>query len=30
MVSLKGEHGLIRKAETFETLTQQELVPPWL
>jgi diaminopimelate decarboxylase len=30
MVSLKGEHGLIRKAETFETLTQQELVPEWL
>jgi diaminopimelate decarboxylase len=30
MVSLKGEHGLIRKAETVETLTQQELVPAWL
>lgn len=30
MVSPKGEHGLIRKAETFETLTQQELFPPWL
>jgi diaminopimelate decarboxylase len=30
MVSPKGEHGIIRKAETVETLTQQELVPAWL
>jgi diaminopimelate decarboxylase len=30
MVSGKGEHGVIRKAETFETLNQQELVPSWL
>jgi diaminopimelate decarboxylase len=30
MVSPKGEHGLIRKAETLETLTQQEVDPSWL
>ena len=30
MVSSKGKHGLIRKAETVETLTQQEVVPDWL
>lgn len=30
MVSSKGQHGLIRKAETVETLTQQEQIPTWL
>jgi diaminopimelate decarboxylase len=30
LVSAKGQHGLIRKAETVETLTQQELIPTWL
>ena len=30
MVSSKGEHGLIRKAETLQNLTQQEVIPPWL
>ena len=30
MVSSKGEHAIIRKAETIDTVTQQELVPDWL
>jgi diaminopimelate decarboxylase len=30
MVSPKGTHGLIRKAETFETVRQQEVIPAWL
>jgi len=30
MVSTKGTHGLIRKAETFETVRQQEVIPAWL
>lgn len=30
MISSRGTHSLIRKAETIETLTQQELVPDWL
>jgi diaminopimelate decarboxylase len=30
MVSPKGEHGLIRRAETLETLVEQEALPTWL
>ncbi|MEZ4220674.1 MAG: hypothetical protein R3B13_07065 [Polyangiaceae bacterium] len=30
MVSARGEHGLIRRAETVDTLLAQEVVPPWL
>lgn len=30
MVSPKGQHGLIRKAETVEVVTQQDVVPDWL
>jgi diaminopimelate decarboxylase len=30
MVGVKGDHGLIRKAETLASLTQQEVVPSWL
>jgi diaminopimelate decarboxylase len=30
MVSSRGEHGLIRKAESLETLSQQEVYPSWL
>ena len=30
MVSSRGEHGLIRKAETVDTLLAQEVVPAWL
>jgi diaminopimelate decarboxylase len=30
MISAKGGHGLIRKAETLQTLTQQEVIPSWL
>ncbi len=30
MVSSRGEHGLIRRAEDFETLLAQEEIPSWL
>jgi diaminopimelate decarboxylase len=30
MVGVKGDHGLIRKAETLAALTQQEVMPTWL
>jgi diaminopimelate decarboxylase len=30
MVSSRGEHGLIREAESLETLSQQERYPSWL
>jgi diaminopimelate decarboxylase len=30
MVSPQGTHGLIRKAESLQTLTQQEVIPAWL
>jgi diaminopimelate decarboxylase len=30
MVGAKGDHGLIRKAETLAALTQQEVMPTWL
>ncbi len=30
MVSARGEHALIRKAETVDTLLAQEVVPAWL
>lgn len=30
MVGVKGDHGLIRKAETLAALTQQEVIPTWL
>jgi diaminopimelate decarboxylase len=30
MVSPKGQHGLIRKAETLDTLLMQEQMPAWL
>jgi hypothetical protein len=29
MVSPKGQHAIIRKAEGLESLLQQEEVPPW-